>query len=80
MTDALARLRALQADDLPVHGGRTLAYVYDSGLPDIDRIDFSKGSNSLIYGDSIPGGMANSYTKRPRFRNSGEVSFSAISS
>ncbi|MDO8544286.1 MAG: Plug domain-containing protein [Opitutaceae bacterium] len=32
----------------------------------IDRIDFSKGSNSLIYGDSIPGGMANSYTKRPR--------------
>lgn len=38
MTDALARLRALQADDLPVHGGRTLAYVYDSGLPDIDRI------------------------------------------
>lgn len=38
MTDALARLRALQAADLPVHGGRTLAYVYDSGLPDIDRI------------------------------------------
>ena len=36
--DALARLRALQAADLPVHGGRTLAYVYDSGLPDIDRI------------------------------------------
>ena len=24
--------------DLPVHGGRTLAYVYDSGLPDVDRI------------------------------------------
>ena len=38
MTDILARLKALQADDLPVHGGRTLAYVYDSGLPDIDRI------------------------------------------
>jgi glutamate/tyrosine decarboxylase-like PLP-dependent enzyme len=38
VTDALERLRALQADDLPVHGGRTLAYVYDSGLPDIDRI------------------------------------------
>jgi sphinganine-1-phosphate aldolase len=38
VTDALARLRALQADDLPIHGGRTLAYVYDSGLPDIDRI------------------------------------------
>jgi len=38
VTDVLARLKALQADDLPVHGGRTLAYVYDSGLPDIDRI------------------------------------------
>ena len=38
MSDALERLRALQADDLPVHGGHTLAYVYDSGLPDIDRI------------------------------------------
>ena len=38
MTDALARLRALQAADLPVHGGRTLAYVYDSGLADVDRI------------------------------------------
>lgn len=41
----------------------------------IDRVDFSKGSNSLMFGDSIPGGMANSYTKRPRFRNSGEFTF-----
>ena len=38
MKDALGRLRDLQAADLPVHGGRTLAYVYDSGLPDVDRI------------------------------------------
>ncbi|HEX5089398.1 MAG TPA: aminotransferase class V-fold PLP-dependent enzyme [Nocardioides sp.] len=38
MSDALDRLRALQARDLPVHGGRTLAYVYDSGRPDVDRI------------------------------------------
>lgn len=38
MTDTLTQLRAMQAADLPVHGGRTLAYVYDSGLPDIDRI------------------------------------------
>ncbi|WP_137293636.1 pyridoxal phosphate-dependent decarboxylase family protein [Nocardioides dongxiaopingii] len=34
----LARLRTLQAADLPVHGGRTLAYVYDSGLADVDRV------------------------------------------
>ena len=38
MTDPLARLREMQTADLPVHGGRTLAYVYDSGLPDVDRI------------------------------------------
>ncbi|WP_328529903.1 aminotransferase class V-fold PLP-dependent enzyme [Nocardioides sp. NBC_00368] len=38
MTDALTRLREMRSADLPVHGGRTLAYVYDSGLPDIDRI------------------------------------------
>jgi sphinganine-1-phosphate aldolase len=36
--DVLARLAELQAGDLPVRGGRTLAYVYDSGLPDVDRI------------------------------------------
>src|SRR3954468_5824488 len=38
MNDPLARLREMQTADLPVHGGRTLAYVYDSGLPDVDRI------------------------------------------
>ena len=39
MTDELlARLKALQADDLPVHGGRTLAYVYDSGRADVDAL------------------------------------------
>lgn len=62
-------------------GGREVAQSSRNFFPwftptdayNIDRIDFSKGSNSLIYGDSIPGGMANSYTKRPRFRNSGEV-------
>lgn len=38
MTDPLARLRDLQAADLAVHGGRTLAYVYDSGDPEVDRV------------------------------------------
>ncbi|MGB0099905.1 MAG: aminotransferase class V-fold PLP-dependent enzyme [Nocardioides sp.] len=38
MSTPLDRLREMQAADLPVHGGRTLAYVYDSGLPDVDRI------------------------------------------
>lgn len=38
MPDPMARLRALQARDLPVHGGRTLAYVFDSGVAEVDRI------------------------------------------
>ncbi|MEI5671768.1 MULTISPECIES: pyridoxal phosphate-dependent decarboxylase family protein [unclassified Nocardioides] len=38
MSDVLARLRELQSADLPVHGGRTLAYVYDSGLAEVDRV------------------------------------------
>ena len=38
MSDVLARLRAMQAGDVPVHGGRTLAYVYDSGLAEADRV------------------------------------------
>ena len=33
-----ARLAALQDRDLPTHGGRTLAYVYDSGLADVDEL------------------------------------------
>jgi glutamate/tyrosine decarboxylase-like PLP-dependent enzyme len=38
VTDVLAELRALRAGDLPTHGGRTLAYVYDSGLSEVDDI------------------------------------------
>ena len=36
--EVLATLRTLQALDLPAHGGRTLAYVYDSGLADADAV------------------------------------------
>ncbi|WP_148574584.1 pyridoxal phosphate-dependent decarboxylase family protein [Nocardioides caldifontis] len=37
-SDVLARLRTLQEGDLPTKGGRTLAYVYDSGLADADDV------------------------------------------
>lgn len=33
-----ARLEALRRHDLPTHGGRTLAYVYDSGRPEVDDV------------------------------------------
>jgi len=36
--DVRARLAALQAGDLPVHGGQTLAYVYDAGLAEVDAL------------------------------------------
>lgn len=34
----LGTLEAMQAHDLPAHGGRTLAYVYDSGLAEADAV------------------------------------------
>ncbi len=37
-TEILRRLEELRANDLPTHGGRTLAYVYDSGLADADAL------------------------------------------
>jgi sphinganine-1-phosphate aldolase len=33
-----AHLAALRERDLPTHGGRTLSYVYDSGLADVDAL------------------------------------------
>jgi hypothetical protein len=36
----------------------------------VERFDFNKGSNSLMFGDSQPGGQATIYTKRARERNS----------
>lgn len=37
----------------------------------VERIDFGKGSNSLIFGDVEPGGQGSSFTKRALFRNFG---------
>lgn len=36
--DVLAALEQMRAHDLPTHGGRTLAYVYDSGLAEADEV------------------------------------------
>lgn len=37
-TAILAQLEELRAHDLPTHGGRTWAYVYDSAMPAIDDL------------------------------------------
>lgn len=36
--DVLRELDELRQDDLPTHGGRTLAYVYDSGVAEADEL------------------------------------------
>jgi glutamate/tyrosine decarboxylase-like PLP-dependent enzyme len=36
--DVLAALEKMREHDLPTHGGRTLAYVYDSGLAEADEV------------------------------------------
>jgi len=41
----LDELRAMRSGDLPTHGGRTLAYVYDSGLDGLD--DLAAGAHAL---------------------------------
>ncbi len=39
----------------------------------VERIDFGKGSNSLIFGEVEPGGQGAAFTKRPLLKNFGEV-------
>jgi outer membrane receptor protein involved in Fe transport len=39
----------------------------------VERIDFGKGSNSLIFGEGEPGGQGTVFTKRAQFRNFGKV-------
>jgi outer membrane receptor protein involved in Fe transport len=39
----------------------------------VERIDFGKGSNSLIFGAVEPGGQGAAFTKRPLLKNFGEV-------
>jgi glutamate/tyrosine decarboxylase-like PLP-dependent enzyme len=36
--EVLAELTALQTGDVPTHGGATMAYVYDSGLAELDGL------------------------------------------
>ncbi|WP_433888190.1 pyridoxal phosphate-dependent decarboxylase family protein [Streptomyces sp. CA-111067] len=44
----LERLAELRAADLPVHGGRTMAYVYDSGLAGLDEL--AAGAQAAVAG------------------------------
>ncbi|MDO8539416.1 MAG: hypothetical protein Q7S40_03180 [Opitutaceae bacterium] len=54
---------------IPNEGGPT-RNLFNWGVPsdsyNVERIDFGRGSNSLLFGDAEPGGQANIYTKRAR--------------
>jgi hypothetical protein len=39
----------------------------------VERLDFNKGSNSLIFGNSAPGGQLTAFTKQPRSHTFAEV-------
>ena len=39
----------------------------------VERIDFGKGSNSLIFGEVEPGGQGAAFTKRPQMRSFGSA-------
>jgi len=51
-------------------GGNTISrnffmWYVPADTYNVGRLDFSKGSNSLMFGDSAPGGQVTVYTKRP---------------
>ncbi|MBI1350008.1 MAG: aminotransferase class V-fold PLP-dependent enzyme [Actinomycetales bacterium] len=49
--DVLSDLEARHAPDVPTHGGRTWAYVYDSGLPDLDlTMDAARSMYTAVNG------------------------------
>ena len=58
-------------------GGTTSRNFFQWSVPsdnyNVERYDFGKGSNSLMFGDSAPGGQVTTTTKRAQFRNFAEV-------
>jgi iron complex outermembrane recepter protein len=52
----------------------------NNAMPEIsslERIEFLKGSNAILYGNVTAGGAINLITKKPKFENGGEISFRA---
>ncbi|MFO1447317.1 MAG: TonB-dependent receptor [Opitutaceae bacterium] len=62
---------------IPSEGGpkkNLFSWMTPSDNYNVERIDFGRGSNSLLFGDSEPGGQGNIYTKRARpGRNFGDA-------
>src|SRR6185503_16545196 len=44
-------------------------------MSSLERIEFLKGSNAILYGNVTAGGAINLVTKKPKFENGAEISF-----
>lgn len=57
-------------DNVQPQSGRNFFPVFTpQDTYNVDRIDFGKGANSLMFGSEQPGGLATTYTKRALFSN-----------
>ncbi len=59
--DARFRIRGLDADQ----GRNFFAYEWDQDVYNMERIDESRGPNSILFGIAKAGGLINSSTKKP---------------
>jgi len=72
-------------DIMNIRGFQSFGVSHIDGLPQysfvnqdpiiIDRIEVVKGPNAILAPQGLPGGVVNSVTKRPLFKNSGSVSY-----
>jgi iron complex outermembrane receptor protein len=46
-------------------------------MSSLEKVEFLKGSNAILYGNVTAGGAINLVTKKPRFENGGEIFFRA---
>ncbi len=84
--DVTPRLESRNDDRINYRGLSTggmsrnfFTWYVPSDAYNVERYDFNKGSNSLMFGDSSPGGQATIYTKRARARNMTEF-FASVGS
>src|SRR4051812_18290529 len=57
-------------DNVQAQSGRNFFPVFTpQDTYNVERIDFAKGANSLMFGSEQPGGLATTYTKRAYFSN-----------
>jgi hypothetical protein len=71
LDEARVTFRGFQlGDNVQPQSGRNFFPVFTpQDTYNVERIDFAKGANSLMFGSEQPGGLATTYTKRALFAN-----------